>query len=77
MSTIMANACYLIASILFILGLKGLTHPRTAPRGNLLGAVGMLVAVGTVLVSEAGLHWGYIFSGLIIGSASAVWNDWI
>jgi NAD(P) transhydrogenase subunit beta len=69
MSPIMANACYLIASILFILGLKGLTHPRTAPRGNLLGAVGMLVAVSTVLVSEAGLHWGYIFSGLIIGSA--------
>ena len=69
MSTVMANGCYLIASVLFILGLKGLTHPRTAPRGNLVGAVGMLVAVATVLVSEAGLHWGYILGGLIIGTA--------
>ena len=36
---------YLIASILFILGLKKLGHPRTAPTGNLYGAMGMLLAV--------------------------------
>jgi NAD(P) transhydrogenase subunit beta len=36
---------YLIASILFILGLKKLGHPRTAPTGNLYAASGMLVAV--------------------------------
>ena len=36
---------YLIASILFIMGLKKLGHPRTAPTGNLYGALGMLVAV--------------------------------
>ena len=63
----MANVLYLVASVLFILGLKGLTHPRTAPRGNLLGAMGMLVAVATVLVAEAGLHWGYIICGLVVG----------
>ena len=34
----------LVAAVLFIFGLKGLTHPRTAVRGNLLGALGMLVA---------------------------------
>jgi proton-translocating NAD(P)+ transhydrogenase subunit beta len=39
------NLAYLIASILFILGIKGMTHPRTAVRGNLIGAVGMLIAV--------------------------------
>jgi len=36
---------YLFASVLFILGLKKLGHPRTAPTGNLYGAMGMLVAV--------------------------------
>ena len=36
---------YLVASILFIMGLKKLGHPRTAPTGNLYGAMGMLVAV--------------------------------
>jgi NAD(P) transhydrogenase subunit beta len=39
------NLCYLASSVLFILGLKGLSHPRTAVRGNLLGALGMLLAV--------------------------------
>jgi H+-translocating NAD(P) transhydrogenase subunit beta len=39
------NLFYLASSVLFILGLKGLTHPRTAVRGNMLGALGMLLAV--------------------------------
>jgi NAD(P) transhydrogenase subunit beta len=39
------NLAYLVASVLFILGLKGLAHPRTAVRANLMGAVGMLIAV--------------------------------
>ena len=62
-----ANACYLIASVLFVIGLKGLTHPRTAPKGNLYGAMGMLIAVLTALVSEINLHWGYIIAGLAVG----------
>jgi NAD(P) transhydrogenase subunit beta len=41
----MINLAYLAAAVLFILGLKGLSHPKTAVRGNLLGAAGMLVAV--------------------------------
>jgi NAD(P) transhydrogenase subunit beta len=69
----LVNACYLIAVVLFILGLKGLTHPRTAVRGNLLSALGMLVAVATALVSEAGLHWGYILAGVLIGSLIGTW----
>ena len=68
MSAMIANLFYLLASVLFITGLKGLTHPRTAPRGNLLGAAGMLIAVATVLVSEVGLHWGYILAGVMIGA---------
>ncbi|MEE9324993.1 MAG: NAD(P)(+) transhydrogenase (Re/Si-specific) subunit beta, partial [Dehalococcoidia bacterium] len=43
---------YLAAGILFILGLKGLTHPRTATRGNVLGALGMLLAVVVTLFDD-------------------------
>jgi proton-translocating NAD(P)+ transhydrogenase subunit beta len=64
----LANLAYLIASILFIAGLKGLTHPRTAPRGNLLGALGMLIAVVTVTLNEVHLNWALILAGLVIGS---------
>jgi NAD(P) transhydrogenase subunit beta len=39
------NLAYLASAVLFILALKGLTHPRTAVRGNLFGALGMLVAI--------------------------------
>src|SRR5215510_5970992 len=38
---------YLAASVLFILALRGLSHPRTARRGNLLGMVGMALAIVT------------------------------
>ena len=40
---------YLIASVLFILALKGLSHPETARRGNLFGILGMAIAVFTTL----------------------------
>ena len=39
------NFIYLVAAILFILVIKGLTKPKTAVRGNMLSALGMLVAV--------------------------------
>ena len=45
MSPVIVNLAYLVASALFIIGLKGLSHPRTAVRGNLLGALGMLIAI--------------------------------
>ncbi len=61
------NLLYLLASVLFIFGLKGLTHPKRAVRGNLISALGMFVAVVTALVSEAGLSWGIIVSGVLIG----------
>ena len=58
---------YLLAAVLFILGIKGLTHPRTAVRGNGLGALGMLVAVvATLAQGELGFTW--IIVGLVIGS---------
>jgi NAD(P) transhydrogenase subunit beta len=61
------NWAYLLASILFIFGIKGMTHPRTAVRGNLLGALGMLIAlVVTLLMLDIGS--GYIYSGLVVGA---------
>ena len=46
------NFAYLAASVLFILGIRGLTHPRTAVRGNLLGAAGMLLATAVTLLDR-------------------------
>ncbi len=65
--------CYLIASVTFILGLKMLSNPATARKGNLVAATGMAVAIlGTIfLYEEDGQRLGnyiWIFSGLFIGA---------
>jgi NAD(P) transhydrogenase subunit beta len=64
---------YLVASILFIVGLKRLSSPKTARSGNILGAVGMLVAVAATL-----LHWEivsptWIIAGVAIGTVVGAW----
>lgn len=63
---------YLLSAALFIFGLKKLGHPRTAPRGNQYGALGMLVAVLTTVIdmqlSNGGMEWELIVGGLLIGS---------
>ncbi len=67
-----ANLLYLVAAVLFIFGIKGMTHPRTAVRGNLTSAVGMLLAVVVTLASgaiEVSLEWWMIIVGLIVGGA--------
>ena len=63
------NIAYLVASVLFILGLKGLTSPRTARRGNLLGATGMLVAVVVTLFDQQIVSFELILAGIVLGSA--------
>ena len=69
MNLTLINAAYLVASALFIFGLKGLTHPRTAVRGNLLGALGMLLAVVATLFNARILDFELIIVGLIAGAA--------
>jgi len=64
---------YLLSAALFIFGLKKLGHPRTAPFGNQLGALGMLVAVITTVLemqlSDDGvLDWTLIIAGIALGS---------
>jgi NAD(P) transhydrogenase subunit beta len=66
--------CYLIASVTFILGLKMLSNPATARRGNLVAAAGMAIAIlGTIFLYKDDdgnrLHnYAWIFGGLIIGA---------
>ena len=69
MSTSIINIAYLIASILFIFGLKGLSHPRTAARGNLLGAIGMLLAILVTLFNKRIISYELIIAGVIVGGA--------
>lgn len=56
---------YLTASVCFILALKGLSHPSSARRGNVLGMVGMIIAVITTLLLARQLQW--IVLGMVIG----------
>lgn len=66
--------CYLIGAVTFILGLKMLSHPARARKGNLVAAFGMTVAIfGTIFLykDDAGnkLHnYGWIFGGIAIGA---------
>ena len=53
-STIRALA-YIVASLLFILSLRGLSHPDTARRGNVYGVAGMLIAVAATLLAAAAI----------------------
>ena len=61
------NIVYLIAAVFFILDLKMLAHPRTAVRGNQLGALGMVLAIVATLASGK-WDWTYIILGIGIGS---------
>ena len=61
------NIGYLVAAVLFIFGIKGMSSPKTAVRGNQLGATGMLVGVICALLDAQVLSYGWIIVGLIIG----------
>ena len=68
MNIIIALA-YLLSSILFILGLKKLSSPKTARRGNQLAMTAMLIAIVVTLTKNEILDFTLIIVGLIIGSA--------
>ncbi len=59
---------YLLASILFILGLKGLSHPETAKRGMHLAEFGMLMAIIGTLMHHEIITYTWILAGLAVGS---------
>jgi NAD(P) transhydrogenase subunit beta len=62
------DLAYLVASGLFIFGLKRLSRPDTAATGNRMAAFGMLIAVVATL-SNQGLNYGLIIGGIVIGGA--------
>lgn len=73
MSISILSLCYLIASVTFILGLKMLSNPATARRGNLIAAAGMALAIaGTIFLYDNNGkklgNYAWIFGGLLIGT---------
>ncbi len=64
-----AALSYLIASICFILALRGLSHPETSRSGNLFGMAGMLIAVVTTLLLPGVVSYGLIIAGMVVGGA--------
>jgi H+-translocating NAD(P) transhydrogenase subunit beta len=62
---------YLVAAVCFILALKGLSSPKTARRGNLIGAAGAIIAVITVFLSSRLENIPWILAAIVIGSAIA------
>src|SRR3954471_17803622 len=75
--TYLIEFSYLLASVLFILGLKGMSHPETAKRGMHLAEFGMLMAIIGTLVHHEIITFTWIITGLVIGSlvglAMGVW----
>tara|TARA_B100001250_G_C19794860_1_gene788259 strand:+ start:384 stop:1757 length:1374 start_codon:yes stop_codon:yes gene_type:complete len=62
------NIFYVLASVLFIIGIKRLSHPKTARSGNIIASMGMLIAVLTTLITGASLSYELIAIGMIVGA---------
>jgi len=67
------SLAYLAAAVLFIHGLRQLTHPRTARRGNIFSAAGMVVAVSATVLWFEILSPVVLFAGLLVGAAIGSW----
>ena len=68
-----AELAYLVAAVLFIVGLKRLSSPATAVSGNQLSAVGMLIAIVVTLLDRAIVTYPVLTAGLLVGSALGWW----
>ena len=72
LNELFTQASYLIASVLFILGLRSLTHPDSARRGMQQAALGMLLAIiGTLLQAEI-VRYDWILAGLALGTVIGI-----
>ncbi len=70
MSPNLVALLYLIAGVLFILALRGLSSPVSSRRGNTFGMIGMAIAVGTTLASQpptSPVAWGLVVAGIALG----------
>ncbi len=71
MSASLTSLCYLVAAVLFILALRGLSHPEPSRQGNRFGMIGMAVAVVATLAHHgmSGVGYGLILLGILIGGS--------
>ncbi len=72
MTSLFTNVIYLIAAVLFILGLKGLNSPETARKGQRYAALGMAMAIIGTLVQQNVVSYEWIIVGMIIGSLAGI-----
>ena len=63
----LSSVFYLVSAVLFILSLRGLSHPTTARKGNFYGMLGMAIAIGTTVASPGVLSYKEIAIAFIIG----------
>ncbi|MGH6832510.1 MAG: NAD(P)(+) transhydrogenase (Re/Si-specific) subunit beta, partial [Methyloceanibacter sp.] len=73
MSPDLVALLYLVAGVLFILALRGLSSPETSRRGNYLGMAGMGIAVVTTLAvarPEDAITWAMIVGGVAVGGGT-------
>ncbi|GAC03000.1 NAD(P)(+) transhydrogenase (Re/Si-specific) subunit beta [Paraglaciecola chathamensis] len=71
---IIINLTYVVAAGLFIFGLKLLSHPASARKGNFISAIGMLIAVVATLLDHQIITYQYIFAGMLIGACYGGWK---
>ena len=71
-SPIFINLSYIFASILFIFGLKMLSSPETAQRGNIISALGMLLAILVTLTQKNIISYEYLLIALVLGIAVGI-----
>ena len=62
------NALYVLSSVLFIFGIKRLSHPKTARSGNFIASMGMLIAIITTLIANGNISLELVVIGIVIGS---------
>lgn len=60
---------YLLATLLFVFGIKRLTNLRTCQQGNRLSEIAMAIAIFAVLLITAGISWLVVIAGILVGSA--------
>jgi NAD(P) transhydrogenase subunit beta len=65
--SLLINAVYVVSAILFIFGLKLLSHPSSARKGNLLSALAMFVAVVVTLLEQDIISFDVIVASIVIG----------
>ena len=65
--TTLIQLAYLVAAVLFILGLRNLSSPKTAVLGNNMAAVGMLIAIVATLLVQGVVDYGIVLAGIVVG----------